>query len=228
MKLLPFAILLMMAGALVADDATWLRHQATFNVCISQTLAVTRADEKSNTPLWGDQGDGTYRNPVLWIYDNNPCVFKACDTYYLTAATHHYMGMPLLKSQDLVNWTHAGRIYQDLRALSGDFDFPGQAYSAGSQDAEIGYHRGVWYFYNWSTRYRGFMATAPSPEGPWSPARRIRDPIGGNYEDPCPFWDEDGKGYLLLVGNPGPLTIEAAKGDATKEPSPAEPGPELQ
>ncbi len=207
MKLLPFAIMLMMAGALAADDDAWLRHHAIFNVCISQTVAVTRADQKSNPPLWGDQGDGTYRNPVLWMDYNNPCVFKAGDNYYLTAATHHYMGMPLLKSKDLVNWTHAGRIYQDLRALSEEFDFPGKAYSAGSQDAEIAYHRGTYYFYNWSTRYRGFISTAPSPEGPWSRIRKIQDAIGGDYEDPCPFWDDDGKGYLLLVGNPGPLTI---------------------
>ncbi|MCU0749165.1 MAG: family 43 glycosylhydrolase, partial [Akkermansiaceae bacterium] len=143
----------------------------------------------------------------LWMDYNNPCVIQAGDTYYLTAATHHYMGMPLLKSKDLINWSHAGRIYQDLRPLSADFDFPGKAYSAGSQDAEIAYHRGTYYLFNWSTRYRGFMSTAPSPEGPWSPVRKIRDSMGGAYEDPCPFWDDDGKAYLLLVGNPGPLTI---------------------
>jgi beta-xylosidase len=157
--------------------------------------------------LWGDQGNGSYRNPILWMDYNNPCVFQSGDTYYLTAATHHYMGMPLLKSKDLVNWSHAGSIYQDLRSLSHDFDFPGKAYAAGSQDAEVAWHRGNFYFFNWSTRYRGFMSSAPTPEGPWSPIRKIHDTIGGDYEDPCPFWDDDGKGYILLVGNPGPLTI---------------------
>ncbi len=164
------------------------------------------ADEETQ-PAWGDQGDGSYRNPVLWMDYNNPCVFQAGDTYYLTAATHHFMGMPLLKSKDLVNWSHAGRIYSDLRSLSDDFDFPGKAYAAGSQDAEVGYHDGVYYLYNWSTRYRGFMTTASKPEGPWSPVRRIQDALGGDHEDPCPFWDDNGKGYLLLVGNPGPLKI---------------------
>lgn len=156
---------------------------------------------------WGDQGDGTYRNPVVWADYNNPCVFREGDAFYLTAATHHFMGAPVLRSRDLVNWIHVGRIYDDLARLSPDFAFPGKAYSAGSQDGEIGYHNGTYYYYNWSTRYRGFMSTAKKPEGPWTPIERIRETIGGDYEDPCPFWDDDGKAYLLLVGNPGPLKI---------------------
>lgn len=187
-----------------------LRCQLSFGALVIGALQIasfTTAEQESKHPAWGDQGNGSYRNPVLWMDYNNPCVFRAGDTYYLTAATHHYMGMPLLKSKDLVNWSHAGRIYSDLRSLSTDFDFPGKAYSAGSQDAEIGFHRGVYYFYNWSTQYRGFMSSAPAPEGPWSPVRKIHDSMGGDYEDPCPFWDDDGKAYLLLVGNPGPLTI---------------------
>lgn len=173
----------------------------------AHTTITALAGEKQDTSPWGDQGDGSYRNPILWMDYNNPCVIRAGDTYYLTAATHHYMGMPMLKSKDLINWSHAGRIYQDLRPLSEEFDFPGKAYSAGSQDAEIFFYRGIYYLFNWSTRYRGFVTTAPSPEGPWTPVRKIRDSIGGDHEDPCPFWDDDGKAYLLLVGNPGPLTI---------------------
>lgn len=184
----------------------WRNHAGAVLV-LAIGFSASVAAEMTTRPAWGDQGNGHYRNPVLWMDYNNPCVLRAGDTYYLTSATHHYMGMPLLKSRDLVNWTHAGRIYSDLRELSTDFDFPGKAYSAGSQDAEIGIHGGTFYLYNWSTRYRGFMSTAPSMEGPWSPVKKLKETIGGDYEDPCPFWDEDGKGYLLLVGNPGPLKI---------------------
>jgi beta-xylosidase len=158
-------------------------------------------------PTWGDQGDGTFRNPVLWMDYNNPCVIRHGDDFYLTAATHHYMGMPILKSTDLVNWTHAGRIYERLGGLSPDFTSPGLAYSAGSQDGEIGKHGGRFYLFNWSSRYRGFFCTAPHPAGPWTEPKAIRESIGGSWEDPCPFWDDDGKAYLLMVGNPGPLKI---------------------
>jgi beta-xylosidase len=166
-------------------------------------LALHSADK----PAWGDMGNGTYRNPILWMDYNNPCVFRAGNDFYLTSASHHFMGMPLLKSKDLVNWTSVGRIYSSLGVVHPDFSFPGLAYSAGSQDGEVGFHQGTYYMYNWSTRYRGFMSQATSPEGPWSQPKKIKDKLGGDLEDPCPFWDDDGKAYLLLVGNPGVLKI---------------------
>jgi beta-xylosidase len=69
-------------------------------VVLLAALALPAAAE----PIWGDQGDGTFRNPVLWMDYNNPCVIRHGDSFYLTAATHHFMGMPILKSRDLVNW----------------------------------------------------------------------------------------------------------------------------
>ena len=156
---------------------------------------------------WGDQGDGTYRNPVLWADFNNPCVFKAGDTFYLTCASHHFMGMPLLTSKDLVNWSYSGRIYSRLSGIHADFSLPGKAYSAGSQDGEVSFHDGTYYMFNWSTKYRGFVCKAAAPEGPWSEPVRLADQIEGHFEDPCPFWDDDGKGYLFLLGNPGALRI---------------------
>lgn len=174
---------------------------------IAGFLFASLAMPLSAAPEWGDQGDGTYRNPVLWMDYNNPCVIRHGDMFYLTAATHHFMGMPILKSRDLVNWYQTGRIYQRLGGLSREFSSPGLAYSAGSQDGEIGEHRGRFYMFNWSSRYRGFFCTAPHPEGPWTEPKAIQENIGGSYEDPCPFWDDDGKAYLLMVGNPGPLKI---------------------
>ena len=170
-------------------------------------LAAALALRPVGAAEWGDLGDGTFRNPVLWMDYNNPCVIRHVDSFYLTAATHHFMGMPILKSSDLVNWKQAGRIYDRLGGIHADFTSPGLAYSAGSQDGEIGEHRGRFYLFNWSTRYRGFFCSAPHPEGPWTRPERLREDIGGSYEDPCPFWDHDGKAYLLLVGNPGPLKI---------------------
>lgn len=160
-----------------------------------------------NRAAWGDQGDGTYRNPILWADFNNPCVFRAGDVFYLTCASHHFMGMPLLVSKDLVNWTYSGRIYSRLGGLHADFTRPGRACSAGSQDGEVGFFRGTYYLFNWSTKYGGFVCKAAKPEGPWSEPLRVTNAIGGRFEDPCPFWDDDGKGYLFLGGNPGPLRI---------------------
>ncbi|NBV53964.1 MAG: beta-xylosidase, partial [Verrucomicrobia bacterium] len=150
-------------------------------------LTAVAVAEPADKPAWGDQGDGTYRNPILWADFNNPCVFKAGDAFYLTCASHHFMGMPLLKSKDLVNWTYTGRIYSRLRGVHADFTLPGKACSAGSQDGEVGFFRGTYYIFNWSTKYRGFVCKAAAPEGPWSEPVRLSEKIVGDFEDPCPF-----------------------------------------
>jgi hypothetical protein len=49
-------------------------------VLLLAPLAALCAAGPAIKPVWGDQGDGTYRNPILWADFNNPCVFKAGDT----------------------------------------------------------------------------------------------------------------------------------------------------
>jgi hypothetical protein len=82
--------------------ASWrliqMKHNILITTLLTATLVALRAAEPAAKPAWGDQGDGTYRNPILWADYNNPCVFKAGDTFYLTCASHHFMGMPLLAS----------------------------------------------------------------------------------------------------------------------------------
>lgn len=186
---------------------TALAAIALATAAMPRTAAAPPAADRGPKPAWGDQGDGTYRNPILWADYNNPCVFRAGDTFFLTCASHHFMGMPLLASKDLVNWNHVGRIYSRLGSVHADFTLPGKACSAGSQDGEVGFFRGTYYMFNWSTKYRGFVSKATAPEGPWTQPVSLAEKLVGNFEDPCPFWDEDGTGYLLMVGNPGPLRI---------------------
>ena len=38
------------------------------------------------------------------------------------------------------------------------------------------------------------MTQAVKPEGPWSPLHCLK--AVEKWEDPCPFWDSDGKAYL--------------------------------
>jgi beta-xylosidase len=40
-----------------------------------------------------------------------------------------------------------------------------------------------------------FMSTAKDPAGPWEPLRPIMKQVG--WDDCCPFWDDDGQGYLV-------------------------------
>ena len=46
------------------------------------------------------------------------------------------------------------------------------------------------------------MSNAVNPSGPWSPLHLVKKVE--KWEDPCPFWDEDGQAYLAgAVMEPG-------------------------
>lgn len=56
------------------------------------------------------------------------------------------------------------------------------------------------------------MSTAEDPAGPWAPLHEVRRVRG--WEDPCPFWDEDGRAYLghSTVGA-GPIILHRMSPD---------------
>ena len=72
----------------------------------------------AQSPMWGDQGNGTYANPILNADYSDPDVIRVGDKYYMVCSDFHYIGMPVLESNDMVNWTIVGQVYDR-------FDFEG-------------------------------------------------------------------------------------------------------
>lgn len=140
---------------------------------------------------WGDQGNGTYINPVLNADYSDPDVIRVGEKYYMVASDFHFIGMQVLESTDLVNWQLISKVYDK-------FDFPAweknERYAGGSWAPSIRYHDGkFWIFF--CTPHEGlFMTTATNPAGPWEPLHLVE--AVEKWEDPCPFWDEDGQAYL--------------------------------
>ncbi|MHC4074611.1 MAG: family 43 glycosylhydrolase [Planctomycetota bacterium] len=67
------------------------------------------------TGSWGDQGDGTYKNPMLNADYPDVDIEQVNDTYYMITSTNHYApGMTLLTSKDLVNWRMIGHVFEKL------------------------------------------------------------------------------------------------------------------
>ena len=99
---------------------------------------------KPAVPTWGDQGDGTFRNPVLNADFSDPDVIRVGDKYYMVASDFHFIGMQVLESDDMVNWHYISQIYDR-------FDEPGwdsnQHYAGGSWAPAIRYHDGCFYVY---------------------------------------------------------------------------------
>lgn len=65
-------------------------------------------DIKVKTGSWGDQGNGTYINTILNADYSDPDAIRVGEDYYMVCSEFHFMGMPVLHSKDLVNWTIKG------------------------------------------------------------------------------------------------------------------------
>lgn len=62
-----------------------------------------------------DQGDGTFRNPLIWADVPDLCVTRVGDTYYMVSTTMHMApGIPVMKSKDLVNWELVSYCYSEM------------------------------------------------------------------------------------------------------------------
>ena len=138
-----------------------------------------------------DQGDGTYRNPIIYADYSDPDVIRVGDDYYMVASSFTCQpGIPVLHSKDLVNWQIINHVYQSLPLER----YKKPQHGQGSWAPSIRYHQSRYYVYFCTPEDGLFMATAADPAGKWD-LYLVQDVAG--WEDPCPFWDTDGQAYLL-------------------------------
>jgi beta-xylosidase len=168
------------------------------------------AQKNSKTGSWGDQGNGTYINPVLNADYSDPDVIRVDSDFYMVCSEFHFMGMPVLHSKDLVNWTIISRVYSEFK-FSPLFD-TNERYAGGSWAPAIRYHDNKFWIYFCTPKEGLFMTTSSKPEGPWNPLTQVVNTEG--WEDPCPFWDDNGQAYLghSKVGA-GPIIIHKMSAD---------------
>ncbi|MBQ8675743.1 MAG: glycoside hydrolase 43 family protein [Bacteroidaceae bacterium] len=158
---------------------------------------------------WGDQGNGRYRNPILNADYSDPDAIRVGKKYYMVASDFHFIGMQILESADLVNWNIVTQVYHR-------FDYPGwdanRHYAGGSWAPAIRYHDGRFWIYFCTPDEGLFMTQAKKPEGPWSPLHLVK--AVQKWEDPCPFWDDDGQAYLgRSKHGAGPIIIHKMSPD---------------
>jgi beta-xylosidase len=140
---------------------------------------------------WPDLGNGNYKNPVLFADYSDPDIIRVEDDFYMVASSFNCMpGIPVLHSRDLINWEIINHVYDSLPLEK--YNKP--EHGSGSWAPSIRYHNKTYYVY-FCTPYDGlFMATATDPSGKWELNHIVKV---DNWEDPCPFWDDDGKAYLV-------------------------------
>jgi beta-xylosidase len=76
-----------------------------------QSASVSIAQNQSYvSKVWiADNGDNTYKNPILHADYSDPDVVRVGEDFYMTASSFDAVpGLPILHSKDLVNWSLIG------------------------------------------------------------------------------------------------------------------------
>lgn len=143
--------------------------------------------------IWNaDLKNGNYKNPILYADYSDPDVIRVGEDYFMTASSFsNAPGLPLLHSKNLVNWKLVNYVIDEIPEAR----YAKPTHGCGVWAPSIRYHDGT-YFVCFPMPDEGiYMSTATDPFGKWSKPVNIRP--GAGWIDPCPFWDEDGKAYLV-------------------------------
>lgn len=146
--------------------------------------------------VWvSDQGDGTYKNPVLYADYSDPDAIRVGDDYYLVSSSFNCTpGLPILHSKDLVNWKIINYALKKQVPFN-VFDVP--QHGKGVWAPSIKFHKGEFYIYYPDPDYGIYMIKTKDPAGDWSNPLLVLP--GKGIIDPSPYWDEDGKAYLGIA-----------------------------
>lgn len=150
-------------------------------------------------PSWGDQGDGTYKNPILNADYPDVDVEQLGDTYYLISSKQHIVpGMTILESKDMVNWSSVGHVWPRL-TWGAEYDWDQMnGYSYGVWAGDLAYHDGTWYCCQADPQHGLIISSAKDIRGPWSEPTVLLPP-DKVLDDPSMFWDDSEKQAYLLV-----------------------------
>ena len=181
--------------------------------------AFLRGAEAAAPASWiPDQGDGTYRNPVLFADYSDPDAIRVGDDYYLVSSSFLATpGLPILHSKDLVNWSLASHAL-NVQVPEGHFAAP--RHGEGVWAPAIRFHAGRFWIAYPDPDFGIYLTTATDPAGTWT--RPILIMPGKGLIDPCPFWDDDGQLYLIhawarsRAGVSNILTLNRLKADGTR------------
>ena len=141
---------------------------------------------------YADLGDGNYRNPVLYTDYSDPDAIRVGDDYFMTASSFcNTPGLPILHSKDLVNWKVINYAIKNI---------PYERYAVpqhgcGVWAPAIRYHDGEFIIFFPMPDEGIFVTKTRNPWGEWSEPHAIFE--GKGWIDPCPFWDDDGRAYMV-------------------------------
>ncbi len=168
--------------------------------------------------MWSpDLGKGFYKNPIIHADYSDPDVIRVGEDFFMVASSFNMSPcLPVLHSKDLVNW-------KIINHVSSTFPFPRYdkpQHGEGVWAPSIRYNAGFYWVFFGAPDEGIFMSKTDDPFGEWSPFHPVKEVKG--WIDPCPFWDEDGRAYLVnafaksRIGFKSVLQITRMKEDGTE------------
>ena len=193
-------------------------HSILFFVFVS-TLVFAQNDKPYVSEVWvADQGDGTYKNPILYADYSDPDVVRVGDDYYMTASSFNAIpGLPILHSKDMVNWKIINHALPEQIPLD-VFKIP--QHGNGVWAPSIRYHDDEFYIYWGDPDFGIYMVKTKDPYGKWDDPVLVME--GKGVIDPCPLWDDNGDAYLVhawagsRAGVKSLLTVNKMNSEGTK------------
>lgn len=152
--------------------------------------------DKINPILYNaDNGNGTYTNPILYSDYSDPDVILVGDKYYMTASSFNCVpGLPILESNDLVNWQITGYALNNNIPVE---KYSNPQHGNGVWAPCIRFHDNYFYIYYPDPDYGIYMIKSKNPRESWSEPILVK--AGKGLIDPTPLWDNDGKTYLAFA-----------------------------
>jgi beta-xylosidase len=157
-------------------------------------LSLKVAAQQSISKVWvADNGDGTYKNPIINADYSDPDAIRVGNDYYMVSSSFtHIPGLPILHSKDLVNWT----IVAHALKRQPPYDvYDKVQHGAGVWAPSIRYHNNEFFIYYPDPDFGIYLIKAKNILGPWTEPLPIES--GKGLIDPCPLWDDNGKTYLV-------------------------------
>lgn len=184
-------------------------------------LQAQKVENVSDTPsrVWvADNGDGTYKNPIIHADYSDPDVIRVGSDFYMVASSFNCVpGLPIQHSKDLVNWKLIGHAF--ARQIPLDV-FSRPQHGNGCWAPAIRFHKGIYYIYYPDPDFGIYLTKAVNPAGPWSEPILVKEAKG--WIDPCPLWDENGDVWLISAlagsraGAKSVLILSKMNADGTK------------
>ena len=163
-------------------------------ILVLTLLIAAAANAQTVSKVWvADNGDGTYKNPIINADYSDPDVLRVGSDYFMTASSFNSVpGLPILHSKDLVNWRIVNHVFREQEPVD---VFSKPQHGGGVWAPSIRFHAGEYFIYYGDPDFGVYMSKTKDPLDEWSKPVLVKQAKG--WIDPSPLWDDDGNAYLV-------------------------------